>query len=510
MRSAIAPSYHILGYEAMLTVGLLRFGLDLAEAKVVALLADGWNLPLAQSTVSRLSTEFLVRWRMLCEERLRPLLPGLAPVLLQIDGTVVHGGPVTFRARDARTGLTLWAEQLEVESKPEVIRFLRAFRERYGVPALLIRDLSATLREAAAEVFPEVPQQEDHWHFLTDLGPVLLVDYEPLRHGLLGGEALARLAQWSRSLPLTGRSLAELERVWVRLALEWIDAAREHPGGFPWQLPYLEVARRTTRVVRWCEHLLSAHRHRRIAVPSEVVELRRRLTTVLDREGVRIPYGRLEREVGLWTEIRGAMRVERSRRSVGDLAPLAAAEVAEVQRSIEEAGNRFVQYGEWAEAIWAKVRDQFEAHRPYLWVVVPELATVVRSTVALERAHREDRRGVRHRTGQSATGPEMGRLGALLAFWANARCRWFVEEGLAGVNLWEAFARQDPKEIRRRLSGLPQEGRRPKVAVTAEKRQERLEAWVQLWDGASPVDAWLGEWAASINGGRVAQEAPAR
>ncbi len=481
-----------------IAVGLLRFGLDLSEARVGALLEDGWRLPLAQSTISRLSTEFLVRWRMLCEERLPPLLPRLGPLLLQIDGTVVPGAPVTFRARDARTGLTLWADQLEAESKAEVVRFLRAFRDRFGVPILVIRDLSPTLREAVAEVFPGVPQQEDHFHFLADLGPIVLPDYEPLRHGLLAGEALARLAHWSRSLPLEGRTLEELERVWVRLALEWIDAAREHPGGFPWQLPYLEVARRITRVTRWCEHLLAAHRHRRIVVPSELVEVRRRLTALLDREAVRVPYGRLEREVGLWMELRAAIRAERNRRSAGDLPSLAAGEVVEVQRAIEEAGCRFVLYGDWAQAIWAKVADRFEAHRPYLWVVVPELEQVVRSTVALERAHREDRRGVRHRTGQSATGAEMGRLGALLAFWSNARCRWFVEEGLVGVNLWEAFTQQDPKEVARRVQALPREGHRPRVAVVAGKRQERLEALVQLLSGMTPLEPGLSAWAASV------------
>ena len=284
----------------------------------------------------------------------------------------------------------------------------------------------------------------------------------------------------------------------VRLSLEWIEAAREHPGGFPWHLPYLEVARRITRVTRWCEHLLAAHRHRRIAVPSELVEVRRRLTALLDREAVRVPYGRLEREVGLWTELRAAMRAERNRRSVEDLPSLAAGEVVEVQRAIEEAGCRFVLYGEWAEAIWAKVGARFEAHRGYLWVIVPGLEQVVRSTVALERAHREDRRVVRHRTGQSATGPEMGRLGALLAFWSNARCRWFVAEGLVGVNLWEEFARQDPKEVTRRLRALPREGHRPRVAVTAGRRQDRLEALVQLLDGVAPIEPGLSAWAASV------------
>lgn len=194
LRSALASPYRLLGYDLQIAVGLLRFGLDLPEHRVAAVLEDGWGRPLAQSTISRLSTEFLVRWWMLCEER-------LPPWVAQIDGTVVVGSPVTFRTREARTGAPLGAEQLEAESQLEVVRFLRAFRARFGLPTLLLRDLSATLRGAAAEVYPEVPQGEDPWHLLSTIGLVILVDHEPLRKGLLAGKALARLAQWSRQLP---------------------------------------------------------------------------------------------------------------------------------------------------------------------------------------------------------------------------------------------------------------------------------------------------------------------
>ena len=117
----------------MIAVGLLRFGLDLPEQHVAPVLEDGWGLPIAQSTVSRLSTELLVRLRMLGEERLPPWVASLGPWVVQIDGTVVVGSPVTFRARETRTGATLWAEELEAESKPEVVRFLQALRARFVV-----------------------------------------------------------------------------------------------------------------------------------------------------------------------------------------------------------------------------------------------------------------------------------------------------------------------------------------------------------------------------------------
>ncbi|MHB8351777.1 MAG: hypothetical protein ACYDFT_03670 [Thermoplasmata archaeon] len=133
---------------------------------------------------------------------------------------------------------------------------------------------------------------------------------------------------------------------------------------------------------------------------------------------------------------------------------------------------------------------------------------MVRSTVTLERPHREDRRGIRHRTGQSATGPEMGRQGALLAFWSNARCRRFVEVGLREANLWTAFARRDPKEVARRLRGMPAGGRRPMVVVAARQRQERLEALVRLLSGSTPLEPGLSAWAATVGLAMPAQETP--
>ena len=154
--------------------------------------------------------------------------------------------------------------------------------------------------------------------------------------------------------------------------------------------------------------------------------------------------------------------------------------------------------GEWAEAIWAEVAKRFEEHASYLWPVVPGLNEVVRSTVALERAHRDDRHRIRRRTGQSDTGEAMGEMGSLLAFWSNARCERFVREGLAGVNLWEAFAQQDPREVRRRMAALPREGRRPRVMVARGKAEGRLAAFVELLNGSGPLEPGLSAWAASV------------
>lgn len=489
VRRTLAAPHAQCDYALTTTVGLLRYreNLILEDARAV-LAAEGVAPSLA--TVARQGHEFLVRFALLCEKLLPPAL-ALRPLwVLQIDGTVVRNGPVTFRAREALTGVTLLARQLVVEDLDSVVGFLRELRGLYGVPVVVVRDLSPTLKLALGEVYPGVPQQEDHFHWLQDLGPKLLVDYEPLREALLAGKALAHLAEWSRGLPLRGRALEELERVWVRLALEHIEGARAASGGFPFRLPYLVLWERATWVLARTEEMIRGN-VRRGTMVIEVVELKERLRRLLSREAVGLRADRVESERGVWEGLREALRLERSRRSREPIGPMTEADVAEARARIEEVLGRFRERGDWAVAVAERVERYYRDHEGFLW----SRPGLCRSTVELERAHREDRHGIRRRTGQGDTGEEMGRVGSLLAMSSNLGCPWFLESVLTGVDLLGEFARQDPGEVHRRMRALPREGRRPCVPVSAGKRQEVLQALVDLVEGASPLDLGLRSWA---------------
>ena len=483
----------------MIAVGLARFGLDLPEKKVQALFEDGLALPLAQSTVSRLSIEFLVRWRRFCEERLPRAAPQLGGLVVQFDGTGEPSGGkrVTYRAREAREGLTLWADPLVAENEDEVARFYATFGEHYGVPLLGLRDDGTAAKKAMARVFPRMRVGEDHWHFFDNLGPVILQDYPDLVKALTDRKGLSSLMEWAHKLPVEGWGLEVLEKVWVRANLEWIEEARAHAGGFPWKLAYWGLAKRLERVRTRAVELLALNLGLRVFVP-EVVRLKEEVEGLLNREAVREPLGRLGSEVWLWEELRRVARMERGRRGREDLAPLARADVEEVRRGIEAAGKPFVSLGDWARPIWAKVAGRFEEHAPFLWTEVPGLGVVIRSTVALERDHGADRRRIRHRTGGEESAREMDAHGALLALWANVRCPWFVEHVLKGVNLWEEFARQDPGEVARRIQALPQEGRRPRVELRAGKQEEQLEEFLRVLRGPGPLEPGLAAWAVSV------------
>ena len=344
-----------------MAAGILSFGLNLPEKNVGALLWEGWGVPLSLSDISRLSVEFLVRWRMFCEEAIPAHLTDEDPLVVQVDGTVVENGPVTVRFRHALTGATLWAEQIEAESEPQIAPVLRTFKARYGTLVNLLRDGSPAYRKAMEEVFPGVSEGEDHWHFLDDLGPVVLPDYPLLKETLVKDHGLSALSEWSRNLPTRGRTVGEVERVWIRAVLEWVEAAREHAGGFPFRLAYLEVAHRLEAVLRWAGQKVLGNGRRGIIVP-EMVELKRRLTRLLDREGSKWQLTKTEAEADLMMDLRRAMRAERERRSHPELAPMTREDVVQTKREIDRALERFATLGDWAQAIVATVVKRFEAY----------------------------------------------------------------------------------------------------------------------------------------------------
>jgi hypothetical protein len=479
----------------MLTVGLLRFSCLFTVDETLTLLRfAGW--PYSRATVARLGREYLVRWSLWVEKALPPHLRARPVWVLQADGTVEAAGVTTFRAREAITGVTLLARQLEAESRGEVERFLQEVHDLYGVPQGYLRDLSTKLRDAGEAVFPGVPQQEDHWHALDDVMPKALVDYEPLKEALTGDKGLSSLAKRARGLPLRGKGLEELERVGVRLALEWVEEARVHPGGFPWRLPYLEVARRLRWVRGWAGTMISGNLRRGVFV-KEVVTLQEDATRLLDREGVRLHLGRAETEARLTEELRRVMRAERGRRSRTPLGPATLQDVEEVEREIAEAIRRFRQFGDWAVPLANDVEKFFREHERYLWAFA-EVEGFPRTTVDLERAHGEERRRIRRRTGLEDTGEEMNRVGALLAMVSNQRNPWFLETVLAGVNLAEEFARQDAREVRERLRKLPEEGRRPKVRVPQGKHPKFLGELRDMVLSEGPLEGKLEAWAHSV------------
>jgi len=331
----------VIGYDVILLVGILRYGLHWSLQEVQTVLYRSLDLPrLALSTLSYLSTEYLVRWALFSEERLLDLAEGFGDWVLQVDGTVEEGGPTTLVAREGRRGIVLLARQVVSENKVDVFEFQEEVRARYGIPSLIVRDDGEALKAASSIVFLGVPQQLDPYHFLGNAAKVLMkAEYEGLRRGLIGDEGMARVVEWSRTLPCRAKGPGDLLRVVARLTVQWIDDARRHSGGFPFHRAYQEVMER----IAWTLSRLGAGLHansRCAALDLSVLgELRGKLEQLTGREVVRGAWARFVPGARAWEGVREALKTERDRRKGGTEAVVfTARDVAEAKRKIGSSG----------------------------------------------------------------------------------------------------------------------------------------------------------------------------
>ncbi len=400
-----------VGIDLTLLTGLLRFSLHWME-QPIQVFYQGHGLPLSQPAISLHSVECLLRWQMFCEERLLHLAPRLRPYVLQVDGTTSKGGPVTFRVREAKHGVTLYARQIVAESFDGLVPALVGFKTHFGDPALIVRDDGTALKKACEHVFPGVPEQLDHFHFLLRAGErLLLEDHEGLKSGLCVKEGLSDLAAWSRGLPTRASTLEEAPGVVARLAAELVEGIRSARPSVPFFLPYYDTWRR----MHWLVSEIGAIVQARTTMEGRqslrpLMELKRRLERLLFRPTVRECGERLFRLVPAFEEVRREMKVERDRRCQGAPGVSTEREVARVKSTVQSQGSALRTMGDpWLGERWGRLERKFEEQGPYLWVMVP-VPGVTRSTGDLERDHRKSRTGVRHRTGQSDTGEEMERL----------------------------------------------------------------------------------------------------
>jgi hypothetical protein len=478
-------------------VGVLRYGLNWSLREVQTVLYRTLNLPrLAFSTLSYLAIEYLVRWTLFAEERLKEVADRLGGWVLQVDGTLEDGGPTTLRAREGRTGVTLLARQVVSENEEDVVAFLEEVRARYGIPVLIVRDDGKALKSASHRVFPGTPQQLDPYHFLVNAAKRLVKDdHEALKRGLTGDEGLAKIVEWARTLPCRARETREVLSVVARLAVEDVNEARRHAGGFPFHRAYQEVRERIEWVRTRVEEVIHANA-RNLRVDLAVLgELKGRLDRLVGREAVRVAWGHLAPEARAFEGIREALKMERDRRK-GGAATVAfmAHDVTEAKRRMAEEGARLCAVGEHETAKWVKFEEMLREQEPYLW---PPAGIEERwTTVELERAHHHDRAAIRGRTRQASTGEEMGRMGWLLATGSNVENPWFVANGVMGRNLWSEFAEQDWDRVKGKMAKVGREGLRERVPVGRKRARGVLEEAMKiLTEGGSKMECKLERWA---------------
>ena len=130
------------------------------------------GIPLAERTVTYLVERYeeLITLRLGDAARLRTLLTAQGHVILALDGLQPdRGHEVLWVIRDCLSGEVLLARSLLSATQGDLVALLREVKDALPVPVSgIISDGQDTIRTAVAAVFPEVPHELCHFHYLRE------------------------------------------------------------------------------------------------------------------------------------------------------------------------------------------------------------------------------------------------------------------------------------------------------------------------------------------------------
>lgn len=497
--------------NVMNAVGILRWGLCLQREEIRILLM-GRGVQISTGEISYLSERFLAYFYLLHHSKypvLVRLFESHGGAVLHIDGTEEKGSDVVFCAKEGMTGITVMADTIPSESVEHVTGFLEQYKENFGSPLVVVRDMSQILERCVTEVFPNVLQQICHFHFIKNLGKEVLRDlYSSLRRKVISTKMVPRLTDLKKVLRAEGRNAVETaELVWVRLAIEHLEYARDHAGGFPFKLGYHKLTKRTDDIHRLARKLMHVNCRRNIFV-KELMTLDAHLMKVLDNEGIKEDARKLGFLEDWFEKVRQVLRLSRYGNHLKEGEAMGSEEMDVVEGRLEEMLDEIEleaqRLGGDYPKMASKMRKMIAVHRHELFVRVTDSngndVTFGRDNNSLERNHRWGRMHCRRRTGKSMTRREMDAHGALNAIFSNIFNETYVAKVLGDVkDLSTAFQQLDYREVRELLKKLQTLRRGHMLPVKDSKRGEFLKSLVETLEYGDASHGGINDWIAALS-----------
>jgi hypothetical protein len=169
----VALPHHEFGLDVIALIGRLRYTEHRSVPEIRSHLA-GRRLMICERTVTNLLERYdeLLTVSLADDRRLRQLLAKQGRVILAIDGLQPDvGHEVLWVIRDCLSGEILLAKSLLSARQQELSGLLSAVKD--ACPAAIsgvVSDGQHSIRKAVAAVFPDVPYQLCHFHYLREAG----------------------------------------------------------------------------------------------------------------------------------------------------------------------------------------------------------------------------------------------------------------------------------------------------------------------------------------------------
>lgn len=178
----LALPKHEFGLDVIACVGTLRYAQHRSLPEIHEHLRHR-GVAIAPRTVMHLLERYdeLLTLALTDTARLQRITQAQGRVILALDGLQPDvGHEVLWVLRDCLSGEVLLARSLLSATQPDLAVLLRTVRQNVPVPIVgIISDGQLSIRGAVAEVFPDVPHQLCHFHYLREAAKPI---YDADRH----------------------------------------------------------------------------------------------------------------------------------------------------------------------------------------------------------------------------------------------------------------------------------------------------------------------------------------
>ena len=179
---AVALPRHEFGLDVIALIGRLRYAEHRSVPEIRTHLV-GRGVTVSERAVTNLLDRYdeLLAVALADDRRLKRILATQGKVILGIDGLQPDvGHEVLWVVRDCLSGEILLAKSLLSARQQDLAELLSAVKAACPVPvAGIVSDGQHSIRKAVRQVFPDVPYQLCHFHFLREAARPI---YEADRH----------------------------------------------------------------------------------------------------------------------------------------------------------------------------------------------------------------------------------------------------------------------------------------------------------------------------------------
>jgi len=135
---------------------------------------------LSTGTISNRGLDFLLLFKQFHINnslKIKAFIERKGCMILHMDGTHRSGGRVVFVLQEGIDNMVINADLIPSEAEENVDPILLDFKNSYGSPLVVVRDMAKGIKLSVDKNFPKAAQQVCQIHFLSDLEKDLITEY---------------------------------------------------------------------------------------------------------------------------------------------------------------------------------------------------------------------------------------------------------------------------------------------------------------------------------------------